>query len=120
GQAVQHLAHEVGLNSTSRQAGEGFGFHSDGESPDMHDAIAEMKTVATSPWQAAFVGDVAGEIGGIDLSLKSDKIVMAERRNELVVIGQGRKNFRRRKRNVDEKPNLIVMAAIPQRLRQWN
>ena len=45
---------------------------------------------------------------------------MAERRNQLIVIGQGRENFRRRERNVDEKPILLLRATIAQRLSQWN
>ncbi len=82
----------------------------------LHDAIAEMKAVAAGPRQAAFVGDVAREIGGIDLGLKTDEIVVAQRRNELVVVRQRGDDFRRRKRNMDEKSDLIGMTAIAQRL----
>src|SRR5262245_49954521 len=98
--------YEVRLDSEPRQAGAGFRFHPDGESPHTSDAITEIKPLAVPPRQAAFVGDVAREIGGIDLGLKSDEIVVAERRNKLIVIGQGRENFRRRERNVDKKPDL--------------
>src|SRR4029450_4069656 len=50
----------------------------EGGRPEMHRSMAEMEAVAASPWQAAFVSDIAGEIGGIDLGLKSDKVVVAE------------------------------------------
>ena len=79
-----------------------------------------MEAVAARPGQPAFVGDVAGEIRGIDFGLEADQIVVAERRNQLIVIGQRRENFRRREWNVDEKADLVVVAAIAQRLGQRN
>ena len=66
--------------------------------------------------QAAFVGEIAGEIGGVDLGLEADQIVMAERRDQPLVVGQRGEDFRRRKRNVQEEADPVLVAALAQRL----
>ncbi len=86
-----------------------------GNVADVHDAIAEMEAVAAAPRQAAFVRNVAREVGGIDLGLKTDEIIVTQRRNELVVVGQRGDDFRRRKWDVDEESDLVDVAAIAQR-----
>ena len=45
---------------------------------------------------------------------------MAERGNELIVIGQGRDDFGRRKRNVNEETDFVAVTTIAQRFRQRN
>ena len=45
---------------------------------------------------------------------------MAQRGNKLLVIGQRGEDFRRRKRDMDEEADLVVVAAIAQRLGQRN
>ena len=115
-QAAQHFAYEVRLDRPPRQARESFCLHPDREGADAYDAIAEVKAVAARPWQAALVGDVAGEIRRIDFGLETDQVVMAERWDQLIVIWQRREDFWRREWNVDEEPDLVVMPAIAQRL----
>ena len=74
----------------------------------MDGAISELKAVAAPPRKPAFIGDVAGEVRGVDFGLKPDQIVVAQCRDELIVIGQGRDDFRRRERNVNEKTDLVA------------
>ena len=105
-----------GLDRAARQARESFRLHPDRECADANNAIAEVKAVAARPWQAAFIGDVAGKIRRIDFGLEADQVVVAERRDQLIMIGQGREDFRRRERNVDEETDLVVVPAIAQRL----
>ena len=45
---------------------------------------------------------------------------MAKRGDQLIVVGQRRDDFRRRKRNMDEETDLVAVAAVAQRLGQRN
>ena len=42
------------------------------------------------------LGEIAGEIGGIVVGLESHQIVIAQRRDQMLVIGHGGDDFRRR------------------------
>ena len=118
GEALQHLTDEMRFNRAAREPCERLRLHPDRKGADLHHTIAKVEAIAACPRQPALVGDVAREIGGIDFGLEADQIVVAERRNELVVIWQRREDFRRRERNMDEEADLVAVAAIAQRLGQ--
>src|SRR6185369_5947322 len=113
-QAVQHLAHKAGLDRAARETRESFSLHSHRERADANDTIAEMKTVPCRPGQPAFIGNVPRKIRRIDFGLETDQVVVAERRDQLIMIWQGCDYFRGRERNVYEEPDLVVMPAIAQ------
>ena len=77
----------MGLYGTPGQTRKGLRFDSDRERPNMHNAIAEVEAIAVRPGQSAFVGDVTGEIGGVDLGLEADQIIVTERGDQLIVVG---------------------------------
>ena len=117
GEAFEHIANKFGFDGAARKARESFRLHADRERADLYGAISELKAVTARPRKPALVGDVAGEVRCVDLGLKPDQVVVAECGNELIVIGQGRDDFRRRKRNVNEETDLVAVPAIAQRLR---
>ena len=98
-----------------RQPREGFGLDADRKHADAHDTLADREAVARNRRQVGFVVEITGEIGGVDFGLEADQVVLAERRNELLVVGQRGEDFRRRARHVEEKADLVLVAALAQR-----
>jgi len=116
GEALQHLTDEMRFNGAAGEPRERLGLNADRKGADPHHTIAKVEAIAACPRQPALVGDVAREIGGIDLGLKSDQIVVAQRGYELIVIWQRSENFRWREWNMDEEADLVAVTAIAQRL----
>ncbi len=61
--------------------------------------------------------EIANEISGIALGLEADHVILQQQRDELLVVGQGCKQLRRRHRDMKEEANAVGMAAAAQRVR---
>jgi hypothetical protein len=64
--------------------------------------------------QAAFAREVTAEIEGIIPGLETDEIVFAQRWNEALVVRQCSQYFRRRKWNVKEEADGILVPTLAQ------
>ena len=103
---------------TPREPIEFFRLHADGENTDADRSVGGLECVRIAAWYSAFLAQVAGEICGIDFGLKTDQVVMAHCRNKVFMIRERGENFRRWKRNVVEKADLVAVTALAQRLGQ--
>jgi hypothetical protein len=68
----------------------------------------------------AFGHQVANEIAGIAFGLEADNVVLQQQWYQLLVLRQRGQNLRRRKRNVQEKPDPVGVPAPPQGVRDGN
>jgi hypothetical protein len=70
--------------------------------------------------RSKLVREIAREIRRIAVGLKADQIVVAKRRDQLLVVRHGREDLRRGHRNVKEEANSVLVTAPSQRFGQWH
>ena len=101
-----------------RQPGEIAGLDPHREGADAHGPVAGAQPERHVRGRAQLLGQVAGEIGGVAVGLESHQVVIAQRRDQGLVIGHGGEDFRRRQRDMQEKADAVVQPARAQRLGQ--
>jgi hypothetical protein len=114
------------LSTTSRTNGECTGrrarrwsrLDTDGKNADPDRSVYGLERVGITARHSTFLAQIACEICGVDVGLKTDQVVLAHRRNEMFMIRQRRENFRRRKRDVMEKADPVAVAGLAQRFGQ--
>src|SRR4249919_3911006 len=90
-----------------------YGLDTDRKNSDTDRPVHTLKCVWITARHSTFLLQIACEICGVDFALKTDKIVVTHRRNEVFMIWKCRQNFGWWKRNMVKKSNPVAMTAIP-------
>ena len=120
GQTVEHVVNEGRARRASCEPIEHVGLDPDRKYSNTHCPLVGLKGICASLLQVALAFEIAREVGRVALGLKADQVICGQLRDKPFVVGQGREDLRRGKRDVQEKSDSISMAAVAKHLGERN
>jgi hypothetical protein len=107
GQARDNVSYERRMNGTSREPIELRRLDTNRKNANTDGPTRRLECVQVTAQHRAFLPQIARKIRGIDLGLKTDEVVLAHGRNEVLMIRKRCQNLWWRKRDMVKKPILL-------------